>query len=178
MSSTKNNLYFSFFAPAPSRGEIYVPGFCWCFNDEYSKVYETKWVPCFSDQIICVEFALAEIGCKPDIIFTGPRHFPWSIKNAGLYKRRGERWKTLDFYAKRLKSTGIEIKYPQRGDIHDNIYRYGMYRVAEKLGKIVLPGNEKPKINQGEQLYAAYNLRKVEPILIQKGIVSETIRKI
>lgn len=183
MLETKNNLYVSFYAPAPSRGQIYKPGFCWCYNDQYSIVYESRWVPNFVDQILSIEFALSEIDISNlEAIYTGPRSFPWTIKNADYYQKRPKQYVILGQCASRFKkyieSNNIELKYPARGDIHDNIYRYGMYRVAEKLGKIIMPGHEILEFKRNKSLYASYKIPKIEKTLNKKGIISEAIRKI
>lgn len=183
MIETWNNLYISFYAPAPSRGQIYKPGFCWCYNDKYSIVYESRWVPNFVDQIMSIEFALSEIDTTNlKAIYTGPRNFPWTIYNTEFYRKRPKQYVILGEcslrFKKYIESSNIKLIYPARGDIHDNIYRYGMYRVAEKLGKIIIPGHEILKLDCNNRMYSSYNIKTVEKNLTKKGIVSEAIRKI
>lgn len=174
---TKNNLYLSFCAPPPTNGMIYHPGFCWCYNDQYSDVYELRWIPNFIDQIMAVEFAISAIGNqKIEKIYTGQRHFPWTINNA-FHTQRKSRWKLLGENAQRLKkyldANDIIITYPMRGDIHDTIYRYGMCRVMKKLGKITLPGHTKLNKSEPFSIPRTYNICRLETILKQKGIISE-----
>jgi hypothetical protein len=182
MILTSNNLYLSFFAPPPSYGTIYNPGFCWCYNDKYSNVYELRWVPNFIDQIMAIEFAISAINNqKIETIYTGQRHFPWTINNA-FHTQRKSRWRLLGENAQRLKTyldaNNIIIDYPKRGDIHDTIYRYGLYRVASTLGKIVLPGHTKSNNFEPNSTPPSYNIQKLETILKQKGIISEVDGKV
>lgn len=177
-----NNLYVCFYAPGPNNaGTMHYPGFCYYYDGKYSEVYELRWVPNFIDQIITIEFILSGIKGKVDKIYTGQRHFPWTINNA-FHTQRKSHWKPLGDAAKRLKKylddNNIEILYPMRGDVHDDVYRYGLCRVAMTLGRIVLPGHIKNKNFEPKSAPRAYNIQKLESRLIKKGIISETYREV
>lgn len=161
---------------------MYIHGYCWCFNDQYSDVYEIDFFPNFIDQILIIESILKKIDITNlKIIYTGQRHFPWTIKNAEL-RNDAAKWRKLGEHALRLKkyldANKIDLLYPMRGDENDAIYRYGMYRVAEKFGTIPIPGALRNEESSKKTIFHAYNIRRLEKILMKKGIISEHIRQI
>lgn len=183
LQDIENNLYVSFYAPAPTKGTIYYPGFCWYYNGKYSDVYELRWIPNFIDQILVIEYILFDLKGQVNKIYTGQRHFPWTINNAfHTQRKKGSIWYPLGDASKRLKKyldeNKIELLYPKRGDIHDDIYRYGLAIVAGTLGKIVLPGHTKNKKFEPKSIPRSYNIEKLETRLLTKGIISETYRKV